>query len=82
MACESAVAIGKTFQQHKEFRKLRPEIMPSVNAKKFVTASGFSLRANRIGDAPSMRAWGSGSEATGGHSRIGVSACTFRRTVR
>lgn len=72
MAQESAVVIGKTFQQNKEFRRLMPEIMPSTQQKRFVQASGFSLVSNRLGDAPSMRAWGAGSEATGGHSMVGV----------
>lgn len=70
MAQESAVAVGKTIQFNKEYRKLFAQgVLPSPSAKKFVQASGFTLRSGKIGDAPSMRAWGAGSEATGGHSR-------------
>lgn len=70
MAQESAVAIGKVIQTNGAFRSMMPpESLPSRMAKRFVGGSGFALRSNRIGDAPSMRAWGAGSEATGGHSR-------------
>lgn len=73
MAQESAVAIGRMLQTCKPLRELFDlGILPSPMAKRFVGASGFSLRSNRIGDAPSLRAWGAGSEATGGHSRVGV----------
>lgn len=73
MAQESAVAVGKQLQENARLRPFFPPgVLPSPSAKKFVTASGFSLRSNRSGDAPSMRAWGAGSEATGGHSNWGV----------
>lgn len=73
MAQESGVAIGKTLQSNKDLRRLFPQgVLPSPMAKRFVSATGFSLNSNRTGDAPSFRAWGAGSEATGGHSRIGV----------
>ena len=69
---ESAVAIGKTLRTNLKLRKVFQDgVLPSPHAKRFEGASGFSLRSNRIGDAPSFRAWGAGSEATGGHSKIG-----------
>lgn len=73
MAQESGVAIAKTIQSNKEFRKMMPpEALPSIFARRFVQAAGFHLKSNRIGDAPSLRAWGTGSEATGGHSLGGT----------
>ncbi|MDH3629318.1 MAG: hypothetical protein OES25_16905 [Acidobacteriota bacterium] len=70
MALGSMTAVGKYFQDNKELRRLRPEMMPSIRAKKWSTAKGFRFSANKD-RAPSMRAWGAGSEATGGHSRRG-----------
>jgi len=73
MAQESAVAIAKMLMENDDLRRLFPVgVLPAKNAKRWYTASGFELRSNRIGDAPSMRAWGAGSEATGGHSRVGI----------
>ncbi len=73
MAQESGAAIGITLQKNKELRALFPPgVLPSPQKVKFVAGGGFRLNSNRIGDAPSMRTWGAGSEATGGHSRVGV----------
>lgn len=70
MAQESCVSIAKQFQFNAKLRPLFEHgVLPSPSAKRFVNAKNFSLRSNRIGDAPSMRAWGAGSEATGGHSQ-------------
>jgi hypothetical protein len=74
MAQESAVAVGNMLLKNAELRRLFPHgVLPSPMAKKFVTAGGFRLRCNDLylGHAPSFRAWGQGSEATGGHSDIG-----------
>lgn len=72
MMGESAVAIGTMLQTNKELRKLFDDgILPSPAAKRFIGSKGFSLRSNRVGDAPSFRAFGAGSEATGGHSKVG-----------
>lgn len=73
MAQESGAAIGKTLQTNNDLRKLFPTgVLPARNRVKFVSGGGFSLTSNRIGDAPSFRSWGAGSEATGGHSRGGT----------
>jgi len=73
MAQESAAAVGTMLQKNKELRSLFPlGVLPSEKKIKFVAGGGFKLNSNRIGDAPSMRSWGAGSEATGGHSRVGV----------
>lgn len=75
MAEESVVAIGKQLQGNKQLRRLckgSPLSLPAVGAKRFVSASGFSLPANRVGEAPSMRSAGVGTEVTGAHSELGV----------
>lgn len=73
MASESGAAIGKTLQTNNELRKLFPTgVLPARNRVKFVTGGGFSLTSNRIGDAPSFRVFGAGSEAGGAHSRGGT----------
>ena len=72
-AQDSAVAIAKQLQYNLPLRRLFPKgVLPSTAAKRFIGASGFRLNSNRLGDSPSMRAWGAGSEATGGHSLVGV----------
>lgn len=72
MAQEVSVAIGTQLQKNRALRKLFPDgVLPSEYAKRFVGAKGFRLRSNRADDAPSFRAWGQTSEATGGHSKKG-----------
>jgi len=72
-ASEAGQHVGAFFQKNKDLRALCPQMMPATSTKKFVTAKGFDL-PRAIGStrkAASFRAWGAGSEATGGHARRG-----------
>ena len=70
----AAMDIGKQLQGCKPLRKVLGEIAPPPisRARKWVSARGFSMPARRNSAIPSMRAWGAGSEATGGHARVGI----------
>ena len=71
-AQEASVAISTALQKNKALRKLFPDgVLPNELAKRFIGSRGFRLKSNRSDDAPSFRAWGQTSEATGGHSRYG-----------
>lgn len=70
-AVEAGVNVGRYFMENEELRKLRPDMMPSKRMKKWASASGFRFAANKD-RAASMRMYGAGSEATGGHSKIGI----------
>lgn len=68
-AIASGEWIGQQLMKNLKLRKLFPEgVLPSPMAKRFMSNGGFRLRSN-FDRAPSFRAWGVGSEATGGHSR-------------
>lgn len=72
MAQESVSAIGETLQKNLALRKVfKAGTLPPMYGK-FVGAKGFKLPANRVGDAITMRAYGAGSEVTGGHALFGV----------
>lgn len=69
---EVAVACGRQVQDNAAYRALLPpEALPSRASKRFVGAHGFRLPSSHFDQAQTFRAWGVGSEATGGHSRIG-----------
>lgn len=63
--------IGRQFRENNDLRALCPSMMPSKSYAKWCTASSFRFKENRA-QAPSMMAYGAGSEATGGHAHIGV----------
>jgi hypothetical protein len=72
-AVESAESIGEQFIKNTKLRALFPAgVLPAMNRKKFCASGSFRLNSQRIGDAPSMMAMGSGGESTGAHSRVGV----------
>jgi hypothetical protein len=69
---DTAEAIGSMIQTNKRLRRIAPEGMcPSINAKRFIGRHGFRLPCSNLSMAASFRAWGAGSEATGGHARRG-----------
>lgn len=71
-AQEVCVAVSTMLQTNKELRKLFPDgVLPSPNAKRFIGAKEFRLRSNDVNHGASFRAYGAGSEATGGHARQG-----------
>jgi hypothetical protein len=75
MAQESGGVVGVHFQRNEKLREVCSAggmALPPPNSKRFVVAGGFSLPANRVGDAPSLRCAGAGSEVTGGHSDFGI----------
>lgn len=73
MAQDACEWIGKQLQYNKELRRLFPPtgVLPSEHAKRFIGRKEFNLPCNKLGAAPTLRAWGVGSTATGGHSRRG-----------
>lgn len=60
---------GTHFLKNKEFRALRPEIMPSMQAKRFLTASSFTITRGRTNYDRQATVTGKavGSEITGMH---------------
>jgi len=58
---------GRHFQKNKELRRLRPEIMPSMQAKKFLLSSQFTVRRGAYDRQATVMAKGIGSEMTGVH---------------
>lgn len=72
MAQEVCEAVSTMLQKNKELRRLFPPgVLPSEHAKRFIGKQQFRLMSNDPNHAPSFRAWGATSEATGGHSAIG-----------
>jgi len=70
-AQEAAQEIGNHFLKNDDLRRLRPEIMPSKLAKRFLTASGFVLRRKDFRRHPTVYAKGAEATVTGGHCDIG-----------
>jgi len=72
-AVESMVDIAKMLQTCRPLRQVMGETAPPPisRARKFASASGFTLPARQNTSIKSCRAYGAGSEATGGHARVG-----------
>lgn len=71
-AKEAVAWIGSQFMENDELRSLMPkEVLPSKRAKKWNGAGYFRFDCNKA-QAHSMKAFGAGSEATGGHAQVGV----------
>lgn len=72
-AIEAGSDIAGHFQKNKEFRKMVPELCPAPLAKRFYSGGELRLPINRraLSKPPSLRCFGRGSEATGGHSDVG-----------
>ena len=67
----SGADIAWQLQYNKSLRKLFPQgVLPHQNRKRFYVGGEFRLGGRVTGD-PSFKAWGAGSEATGGHALEG-----------
>jgi hypothetical protein len=73
-ANDAAEEIAKHLQFNKELRKIwdpKLTILPHPTKKKWFAAGQFRLKSKFLGP-PTLRSYGAGSEATGGHADIGV----------
>jgi hypothetical protein len=63
---------GRHFQKNPELRRLKPEIMPSAQAKKFLLSSQFTVRRKVYDRQATVMAKGIGSEMTGVHVNASI----------
>jgi hypothetical protein len=69
---EVAIALAHQIQDNNALRRIfPPDALPSKASKRFVQAKGFRLPTAHYDQPQTFRAWGAGSEATGGHAAKG-----------
>jgi len=64
--------LGTHFLKNDAFRRLRPEIMPGKAAKRFLSASEFTVRRTEYDRQPTAQAKGAGAEITGAHVKTSI----------
>jgi hypothetical protein len=70
-AQDAAQEIGNHFLKNDKLRALRREIMPSKQARRFLTASGFTVKRTMFNRHATIYAKGAGATVTGGHCDVG-----------
>lgn len=64
--------LGNHFLKNDDFRRVRPEIMPSKLAKRFLSASQFTVKRKAYDRQPTVLGRGAGAEITGAHVKTSI----------
>lgn len=63
---------GNHFLKNDDLRRVRPEIMPSKQAKRFLSANQFTVRRSAYDRQPTVLGKGAGAEITGAHVKTSI----------